>query len=213
MIQNNARLAKDDVSAALKHTENARGPLKGSVYLLAAEVYSIYAESDEKLKTQCRKWQDKALNFLYKGKVEPDGSFLLFDLYAVHHERAKTQTRFALFHTNDDELVSQIRDMGHKKAHASSIKDAQSALTTARSQFGFGTPKKELNIAVTEARLHLIEGEFEESSRTAKHALQCAKAAHSQRGVSEIRRIYSMLHKVAPHNPHVCNLGVELGIY
>jgi len=210
LIQKMHDLAKQDVQSALEKAEHARGPLRGSSYLLAAEVSALYAGEDERLKTQCHKWQDKATNLIYKGKVEDDGTFLLFNLYAVHHERAKTLLRFALFHTTDDELVARLKNP-HVRADAKLLKDAQDALTVAASQFGMNEPRTDLTL--TEARLHLIAKEFEESAKAAKEALKLARKKHSARSVGEVRTLYTMLNELAPVNPYVRNLGIELEIF
>ncbi len=212
LIQNRHDSAKKDIQSVLDSAEKARGPLKGSTYLLAAEVNALYAEGDEKLKTQCRKWQDKAANLIYKGKVEDDGNFLTFSLYAVHHERAKTLLCFALYCATDDELVSCLKDT-RRQANRELLKDARSALMAARNHLGASTFRKEMYLTITEARLHLIAREFEESAIVAKNALQYARKSHSQQGIGEVRKLHAMLVELAPMNPHICNLGIELGIF
>lgn len=212
LIQGRHELARQDIQEALGKTEHARGMLKGSSYLLAAEVNALYAKGDEKLKTQCRKWQDNATNLLYKAKVEGDETFLTFDLYAVHHERAKTLLRFALFHRTDDELAEHLKNT-HTRADRGLLKDAQSALAAARNHLVQSSFTKEMYISITEARVYLIAGEFEASARTGKTALHFAHEAHSQQGIAEVRKLYTMLNGLASTNPYVCNLGVELGLY
>lgn len=66
---------------------------------------------------------------------------------------------------------------------------------------------------LTEARIYLIGREFEESARTGKQALQIARRANSQKGWGDVKKLYEMLKELAPTNPYVRNLGVELGIY
>lgn len=212
LIQNRYDNAKKDIQGALDKTERARGPLKGSSYLLAAEINSLYAEGDEKLKTQCRKWQDDAARLIYKGKVEDDGTFLTFNLYAVHHERAKTLLRFALYYTTDDELVAQLKNT-NVRADKNRIKDAKNALMAARNHLESSSKRKEMYLSITEARIYLVAREFEESAITAKRALDFARKAHSQQGIEEIKQIYSALYQLELKNPHVANLGVELGIF
>lgn len=211
--QNRHELAKQDIASALEKAQHGRGQLKGSSYLLAAEVNALYAKEDEKLKTQCRKWQDKAATFIYKGNVEDDGTFLFFNLYAVHHERAKTLLRFALFATTNAELVELLKNP-LVQADARLLKDAQDALIAARNQANqMGMSEPGPDFALTEARLYLIMREFEESAKAAKRALQLARQKHSAQGGEEVRQLYTMLTAFVPKNPHVCNLGIELGIY
>ena len=212
LIQDRHDLAKVDIQNALNKAEKARGPLKGSSYLLAADVNAFYAEGNEQLKTQCRKWQEKAAGLIYKGHVEDDGTFLTFSLYAVHHERAKTLLRFALFHTTDNELVERLKNTKNQ-VNRELLKDAQNALMAARNHLESSTFRKEMYLSITEARAYLIAREFEESAKIAKRAIQFARKSHSQQGIGEVRKLYTMLNELAPKNPYVCNLGVESGIF
>jgi DNA-binding XRE family transcriptional regulator/predicted transcriptional regulator len=212
LIQNRYDAAKKDIQESLDKAERARGQLKGSSYLLAAEINALYAEGDEKLKAQCRKWQDDAAKLIYKGKVEEDGTFLTFNLYAIHHERAKTLLRFALHYTTDNELATQLKRK-HVRADKELIKDAKGALITARKHLESTGKRKEMYLSITEARIHLVAREFEECARVAKQALQSARKAHSQQGIEEIKQIYAILHQLDARNPHVAHLGVELGIF
>ena len=68
-------------------------------------------------------------------------------------------------------------------------------------------------LSITEARIYLVARELEESAIMAKRALDFAHKAHSQQGIEEIKQIYAMLHQLEPKNPHIANLGVELGIF
>ena len=83
----------------------------------------------------------------------------------------------------------------------------------ARNHLGASTFRKEMYLTITEARLHLIAREFEESAIVAKNALQYARKSHSQQGIGELRKLHAMLGELAPMNPHICNLGIELGIF
>lgn len=203
--------AKADIEAAMKKTEDARASLKGSTYLLAAEVNAFYASQDGKLRSQCRQWQDDAANLLYKKKIENDNTFItVFNLYAVHHERAKTLMRFALFHTSEAELVERLQDK-YIRADATLLKDAHSALAAARKHLGSVQPTSLMDYTITEARLLLVEREYEQSARIAKNALGYAHTSNSSQGIREIGKIQTLLSQLAPQNPYVCNLGVELG--
>ncbi len=157
VTQGDYSLAKEDIQEALKKIENVRSSLKGSTYLLAAEINAFYASQDGKLRSQCRQWQDDAANLLYKKKVESGTPFVVvFNLYAVHHERAKTLTRFALFHTSDNELVERLKNR-HIRADAELLKDARSSLTAARKHLGSVQTTSLMDFAITEARLLLPE--------------------------------------------------------
>lgn len=210
LTQNKRELAKEDIQAALDKIEHVRIPLKGSTYLLAAEINTLDAPQDGKLRTQCRLWQDDAANLLYKKKAESDGTFIIFNLYAVHHERAKTLLRFALFHTTDEELIENLQNE-HRRADAALLKDARSALIAARKHLDKANGTLAMDCAITEARLLLTGKEYEESAKVAKTALTIACLANSSKGVNEIGKIHTVLRQLAPKNPYVCNLGIGLG--
>jgi transcriptional regulator with XRE-family HTH domain len=214
LIHGDYQLARDDIQETLKKTEKARPSLKGSTYLLAAEINAFYAAQEGKLRTQCRQWQDDAANLLYKKKTESDNTFIVgFSLYAVYHERAKTLMRFALFHTSDDELVERLKDR-YIRADASLLQDARSSLSAARKHLGSVQSVRatsHMDYAITEARLLLVEREYEQSAKIAKAALNIAQVANSSKGASDVGTIHTLLNELAPQNPFVCNLGVELG--
>ncbi len=212
LIQNRHNSARDDIMSALDKAKRARASVKGSSYLLAAEVNALYAGGDEKLKTSCRAWQENATKLLYNGKVEEDGSFLTFNLYAVHHERAKTLLRFALFHTSNNELKEQLKNT-HINAKKELLRDAQNALAAARKHLEPGSSTGEMYLSITETKVYLVAREFEESAKMAKIALQFARKSHSKQGIEEIKQLYTMLYQFAPMNPYVANLGVELRLF
>ena len=68
-----------------------------------------------------------------------------------------------------------------------------------------------MDYAITEARLLLVEREYEQSAKIAKNALTSAYSSNSSKGVKEVSKIHTMLYELAPQDPYVCNLGVELG--
>ena len=175
-------------------------------------MYALYAERDEKLKTQCRTWQENAAKLLYGGKREDDETFLTFNLYAVHHERAKTLLRFAFFYTSDHDLLDILQNTS-RRANNNLLADARNALAAARRHLEPGDFTKEMYLALTEARTYLIARECEESARVATIALQFAQKAHSQQGKEEVKQLYGLLSQLASANPYVAHLGVELQIF
>lgn len=207
LIQDRHDLARVDITSALDTAKKARAPLKGSNYLLAAEINALYAEGDNTLKTQCRTWQDHAAKLVYK-KLEDDGSFLDLSLYAIHHERAKTLIRFALFHTNDNELLDRLKT--HISADKKLLVEARSAINAARKYVNATSSTRQMNLSLTEAKSSLVMREYEESAQIAKTALLFARQSHSKQGVEEIKQLSNMLSQLAPINPYVANLGVEL---
>jgi hypothetical protein len=186
--------ARKDITAALKYVDQVRnGPLKGNIYLESANINVPFAINDSTLQKQCREWQNKAANLLYKGTLEPDESFFRFNLSAVNHEKAK-----ALLHwqkTRDDR------------------KAVRSKLTTA-----IETLSPDLNVwkayyHMTEARLNLADHDLEGSAQAGKEALKIARAMHSKMEEKNVKALYYELNKQAPNNPYVTNLGVELGVF
>lgn len=180
--------------------------------MLAAEINALYAQGEEKLRTQCRKWQDSAANFIYRGKIEEDETYLWFTLYSVHHERAKTLAHFSLFHVTDDDLIERLKDK-YVRADAEMTKDAHGALSVAGQHLDSVRQTGAMDYAITEARILLISREFEESAKSAKRALQIAHAVHSQQGITNVRKVYKILNALVPQNPYIRNLAIELGIY
>ncbi|HJT59974.1 MAG TPA: hypothetical protein VJ761_25925, partial [Ktedonobacteraceae bacterium] len=213
LLQNREQAARQDIQGAMAYVDQVRGPLKGNTYLLAAEIHALHSQGDEKLQSQCRKWQEKAATILYRGNLEEDSSSLWFDLYAVHHERAKTLARFALFHTTDEELIELLKAT-HTRADAKLLEDAQAALALAWNTIETSPSlEKKLDFSLTEVRLFILARELEEAAKTAKKALQFAQFAYSQEGVKEVTQLYTILNSLAPQNPYVRNLGIELNLF
>ncbi len=204
--------ARQDILAAMDYAKIVRTPLVGNIYLLAAEINAFYARDDEKLRTQCKAWQDKVVAALYNGKIENDGTFLRLNLAGVHHERAKTLIRFALFHTTNEELATLLMQT-HIRANTDLLNEAHGAMTLARENLSSGFVGWEKNFYVTEARLYLLERDFENSAQTAKKALKLASVLHSQKVKDEVTELYGLLKTLDAENPYVRNLGIELGIY
>jgi len=196
----------------MDQTKSVRTPLVGNVYLLAAEIHALYARDDEKLQSQCKGWQNKVVTALYNGKIENDGTFLRLNLAGVHHERAKTFIRFALFHTTHDELRDLLKQ-AHVQADKKLLQEAHGAMTLAWENLSSGFVGWEKNFYMTEAKLYLLERDFENSAQTAKKALKLAHVLHSQKVKDEVTDVYGLLKILDMENPYVRNLGVELGIY
>ncbi len=212
LVQGRTDQARQDIQDAMEYARTVRNPLTGSIHLLAAEVNSFYAKDDEKLQKQCIGWQNRVANALYSSKIEPDGTFLRLNLAAVHHERVKTFLRFALFHTNDVELLAQLQQP-HMRPDAQHLKEAQNAMVLAWENLQSGFTGWEKNFLITEARLLLMNQDIEGSAKAAKKAFSLATVLHSQKVKGEVRGLYQMLSALDQENPYVRNLGVALGIY
>jgi len=186
--------ARKDIAAAMKCVDKVRnGPLKGNIYLESANIHTPFAISDKKLQDQCRSWQDKAANMLYKGSVEPDETFFRFNLSAVHHEKAKSLLHWQK--TQEDRKTVRTRLIA-------AIETLNPDLNVWKAYY-----------YMTEARLFLADHDLEGSAQAAKAALRVAKAMHSKIEEQNVRNFYGQLNEKAPNNPYVGNLGLELGIY
>lgn len=196
MAQGNDTSAKSDAQSALQYVEKVQKPLSGNIYLIAAET-SASLDTSETLRTQIRHWQDKTINMVYKGPISTDRSFLKLNLASVHHERTKTLMHFSSL----------------KPGNKSLLQDAHSELTLA---FKALTPDLSLwrmNFLLTEASLYKAEHDLERSAHVANEALQAARGANSQKGEDQVKDIYTELIALDKRNPHIDNLGVQLGIF
>ena len=186
--------ARKDIASAMACIDHIRsGPLKGNIYLESANINTPFAIDDKKLQNQCKVWQEKAANMLYKGTIEHDESFFRFNLSAVHHEKAKSLLHWQ--RSNNDRKV------------------VRSKLVTA-----IETLSPDLNVwkayyYMTEARLNLADHDIEGSAQAAKMALKVAKTMHSKMEEENVRKFYFELSQQSPNNPYVCNLGLDLGIF
>jgi hypothetical protein len=101
------------------------------------------------------------------------------------------------------------------KTHGKTLlQDARNSLSAARKHLGSVQSVRatsHMDYTITEARLLLVEREYEQSAKIAKAALNIAQVANSSKGVSDVGTIHTLLNELAPQNPYVCNLGVELG--
>jgi hypothetical protein len=211
LLQGRYDKARQDIQAATDYIKHVCSAIKGNIYVLSAEIHTFYAESDKKLQDQCRGWENLAAELVYRGKVEDNGLLMGFNFYDVHHGRAKRLARFSLFHINDKELLERLKDT-HVQADTELVGEAHRELTNAKKHMGIRQTNA-MDVSITEARLYLIQREFEESAKVAKKALQIAREVHSQRGIGEVFQIYQILKELAPRNPYICNLGIELGIF
>jgi hypothetical protein len=80
--------ARLDTQAVLRYVDDACLTLKGNIYLIAAEVYSLDA-CEPSTRKQCEKWQDQAAAIVYRNVDEEDETFLRLNATALHHEKAK----------------------------------------------------------------------------------------------------------------------------
>lgn len=186
--------AQKDIAAAMGCVDKVRnGPLKGNIYLESANITTPFAINDRTLQMQCKSWQDKAANMLYKGIVEPDESFFRFNLSAVHHEKAKS-----LLHW---QKTGEDRKAVHSK------------LITALETLSPDLSVWKTYYYMTEARLYLADHDLEASAKAGKATLKLAKAMHSKMEEENVRNLYYELNEKDARNPYIRNLGLELGIF
>ncbi|GCE50571.1 DNA-binding XRE family transcriptional regulator [Thermosporothrix hazakensis] len=213
LIQERYTMAKSVIDEAIsKYGKNVRISLKGNMYLLAAEINTLFAGNSPKQRGICRNWQSQALTIVHKGGLEEDETFLHFNLYAVHHERAKTLSRFSLFHTSNSELVELLKNP-YKRADRKTLSEAEDALNLARKHISTSKHTRFMHYTLTESRMRLIGKELEESARSANNALKIAREINSNQGIKDVEIIYSMLSDIEPNNPYVRHLGVKLGYF
>jgi hypothetical protein len=192
----NYQLAREKIQEALQYIEQVHNPAKGNIYLRTADMTSHFIRDDPGLITQIRNWQDKALNILHKGHLDPDRSFLRLNHAAIHHERAKTLLRFYQLEPHKKKLLKDAQD---------EIKLAWDALTPDIAAW-------QTYFFITEARIYMAEHDLEGSARLTLDALHSAREIQSNKGERQAQRIFFELRQQDNSNPYVCNLRVELNI-
>ncbi len=185
--QRHFALARADVDAALAYAEQVRTPLKGNIYLIAAEVYALLAGDDASLRTQCEVWQDKVATLVYGGNIEDDGTFLKLNLTALHHEKAKTLIQFGR------------------------LQDAHRELNMAWETLQPNLLTWQMNMHLTETSLSIAERDLEISAKSSIKAYTMAKAIHSHKGEAEVKHLFGELQRLDPTNSYVRDLGMALG--
>ena len=175
-------LARADIDTALDYIEHVRTPLKGNIYLTAAEVYAHLADKDASLCAQCEAWQDKVAILVYRGSIEEDGTFLKLDPTALHHEKAKILLHF------------------------SRLQDARRELDTAWGTLPPNLLTWQMNMHLTEARLAMAEYDLERSSKSSIQAYTMAKAIHSHKGKTEVKNLFTELQMLDPINSYTRDL-------
>jgi transcriptional regulator with XRE-family HTH domain len=197
--QQNTEDAQTAIAQARQYLEKIpNSALKGNIYLESANINTLMGPLDPPMQAQCQKWQDSAAMMLYKGKLEPDVSFMRFNLAAVNHEKAKVLFRFGI---QDGKIRS-----GDANTVRNKLKAASSALPPDLSVW-------QVYFSVTEAQLYRAERDIEGCVHTAKSALSLARAMHSKMEEEEIKGLYAHLVQSGIKSPYVDNLGVELGIF
>jgi hypothetical protein len=196
MQQKNYALARADAQGAMEYVDRVRAPLKGNIYLASAEANAFYTSNDRELERQVKRWQDQALNLVWKGPFEVDRTFEVLNLAGVHHERAKTLIQFYEYHPKKETLA-----------------DARDELNMAWKGLTPDLQEWRMYFYSTEAQLYGVEHDIEGSARTGLKALQAARAMQSKKGETQVKALYENLNGIDEVNPYVRNLGLELGIF
>jgi transcriptional regulator with XRE-family HTH domain len=194
--QQQHQLAEANAQVAMGYLDQLQAPSKGNAYLISATIHAQFSASDGTEEKLVRQWQDKALNLVYKGKLEDDRTFLMLNMAGVHHERAKTLLQFYQFHPNKQTL-----------------KDAHNEMNIAWKSLSPDLVEWNMYFHVTEARLYAAERDLEGSAQSGSAALKTARMLQSKKGEKQIRALYKDLNQIDEINPYVRNLGLELGIY
>ena len=198
--QGNGVAAKDDITAALALVDHAGPTMKGNIYLHAADIYGQFAGSSQTEQSQCKAWQDKVANMLYKGVAEENETFLKLNLAAVNHEKAKLMLHFN--QSDDTHALSQKVGEAIRGKLTAALNAVPDTLTIWKMFF-----------YLTEARLYLAQHDVEGCAKIGKEALKIATIVTSAKGINEVKLLYADLGGKGSNNPYVANLGVQLGIF
>ena len=191
--------AKTDIDKAVTYTESAviHAPLKGNIYLRAAEINS-HLGGGKQIQEENKRWHALAADLAYElSNVQTsDRTFQVLNTSGVHHERAKTLIKLYQF------------DL--KKQH---LKDAEHELHLARKTLTPELVEWQLYFSLSEASLRKAQNDIEESATMGKEAHKIACLMASQSGIQQVTDLYVALHKEYPTNLEVISLGAQLGIF
>ena len=194
---NRIKDAKDDIEAARTYIGRIRSPLKGSIYLRAAEINS-HLGGTEAMREENKRLHELAANLAYDLKETNtyDRTFEILNTSSVHHERAKT--------------LIKLHEFDPKAQH---LKDAENELNLAKKSFTPELVEWKLFFSLTEGKLRIAQGEITRSAIVGKEALKTARTLSSQSGLNDVTTLYRELRKNHATNLEVINLGVQLGMF
>jgi hypothetical protein len=187
--------AKHDIDAALHYANRVRTPLKGNIYLRAADINS-HLGGDRAIREENKRLHGLAANLTYDLKESNtyDRTFQILNTSSVHHERAKA--------------LIKLYEFDPKAQH---LKDAENELNLVRKSFSPDLVEWQLFFALTEGRLRIAQGEITQSALVGKEALKTARLLSSTSGIADVTMLYLDLKERHPKNVEVINLGVQLG--
>lgn len=181
-------LAKADTQAVLNYAEKTTSILKGNIYLIAAEVFSLDAR-DASSRRQCEKWQERAASLVYRGVEEENETFLKLNKTGLHHEKAKTYLQFGR------------------------LQDARNEVSIARKTLAPDVLTWHLNLFLTEASIYLAERDLEASAICGSDAYKIAQVVQSPKDEEELKRLFFSLQRLDDKNPQIASFGVAMGLY
>jgi hypothetical protein len=193
--RNQVKDAKQDIDVAMTYVNRVRPPLKGSIYLGAAEINS-HLGGDAAIRKENKRLHELVANLAYDLKESNayDRTFRILHTSGVHHERAKALIKLYKFDPKTEHL-----------------KDAENELNLVRKSFRPDLVEWQLFFALTEGKLRIAQGEITQSAIVGKEALKTARLLASQSGIADVTTLYLDLKKHYPNNLEVINLGVQLG--
>ncbi len=189
--------AQEKIQIAVQYAEQGCSATRGNIYLRAAVLGARFAGNDTTQLSSVHDWQDKALDIMARGDPEPERGSIRLNQAAIHHERAKTLLRIYQMDTQEKSLLY----------------DAHNEMQIAWRKLTPDLAGWKMYFFASEARLYLAQNDLERSADLALEALQAARDSRSNRGERQVRELFLELRRCDTVNPHVCRLGVELGIF
>ncbi|MEO7022227.1 MAG: helix-turn-helix transcriptional regulator [Ktedonobacteraceae bacterium] len=186
--QHDLKLAQEDTQAALSYVEKVGPTLKGNIYLIASEVFSLDAR-DASTRKQCEKWQDKVTSLIYRGVDEEDETSIKLNKTGLHHEKAKMLLQFGR------------------------LQEARSEVLIARKTLPPDILTYNLNFFLTEAHIYMAEHDLEASAICGSDAYKIAQVVRSLKDEEELKRLFFSLQRLDNKNPQIANFGLVMGLY
>lgn len=182
------KLAQEDTQAALSCVEKVNPTLKGNIYLIASEVFSLDTR-DTNVKKQCEKWQDKVASLIYRGIDEEDDTGIKLNKTGLHHEKAKMLLQFG------------------------KLQDARNEVLMARKTLSPDMLTYHLHFLITEAYIYMAEHDLEASAACGSDAYKIARAVYSSKDEKELKKLFFSLQQLDNNNPQIANFGLTMGLY
>ncbi len=189
--------AKYDIDVAMTYANKVRPPLRGSIYLRAAEINS-HLGGNTAIREENKRLHGLVADLAYNLKETDtyDRTFRILNTSGVHHERAKT--------------LIKLYEFDPKRQY---LQDAENELNLVKKSFRPDLVEWQLFFALTEGRLRIAQGEITQSAIVGKEALKTARLLSSHSGIADVTTLYLDLKERYPSDLEVINLGVQLGMF